>query len=235
MKARVSVVAPGVAEPTAWEKAYLRFETPEQEVRKFIRRLVAAGAQNWSKDSTIVELFCGRGNGLRALHALGFARIRGIDLSFQLARRHDGPGQVLVGDCRELPFGDETHDVLIVQGGLHHLISLPEDLDTTLAEVARVLRRDGRFIAVEPWQTPFLRVVHAACNLGIARRLSKKIDALATMIENEERTYRAWLDHPHVVMRSLTRFFDVEAKAFSWGKLMFVGSKRASAAPAKRP
>ena len=50
-----------------WEEAYLRFETPDQEIRKFHKRLVALGAGDWPRDSRIVELLCGRGSGLRAL------------------------------------------------------------------------------------------------------------------------------------------------------------------------
>ena len=49
-----------------WEAAYLRFETPEEERRKFLRRLRILGAPHWPRDAEVVELFCGRGNGLRA-------------------------------------------------------------------------------------------------------------------------------------------------------------------------
>ena len=50
----------------SWEAAYLRFETPRQEARKFVSRLRALGAAEWRKDAAIVDLFCGRGGGLRA-------------------------------------------------------------------------------------------------------------------------------------------------------------------------
>jgi ubiquinone/menaquinone biosynthesis C-methylase UbiE len=57
----------------------------------------------------------------------------------------------------------------VVQGGLHHLPELPRDLDKTLLEIKRVLRPQGRFVIVEPWHTPFLRIVHAFCNFSLAR------------------------------------------------------------------
>jgi len=47
-----------------WEAAYLRFESPEEEIRKFVRRLTRLGAPQWPRDAEIVELFCGRGNGV---------------------------------------------------------------------------------------------------------------------------------------------------------------------------
>src|SRR3982074_2773992 len=56
--------------PDPWEAAYLRFESPEEEIRKFIKRLTRLGAPQWPRDAEIVELFCGRGNGLIALQRL---------------------------------------------------------------------------------------------------------------------------------------------------------------------
>ena len=59
-----------------WESAYLRFETPEEEIGKFIGRLNRLGAAQWPRGTEIVELFCGRGNGLIALERLGFTRLK---------------------------------------------------------------------------------------------------------------------------------------------------------------
>ena len=73
------------------EEAYLRFETPEQEIRKFIRRLRFMEATEWPRNAKIVELFCGRGGGVRALHSLGFTEVEGIDLSPPLAGQDAGP------------------------------------------------------------------------------------------------------------------------------------------------
>jgi SAM-dependent methyltransferase len=223
---RVDRPGPAVSEPTEWEKAYLRFETPEQEVRKFESRLQRLGARQWPADSRVVELFCGRGNGLRALHRLGFTNVEGIDLSPALASRYEGPGRVLVGDCRSLPFERGSRDVLIVQGGLHHLPVLPDDLDQTLAEAARVLRPGGRFVAVEPWLTPFLTLAHAACRARLIRALLPKVDDLATMIEYERTTYEQWLGSPQVVSAVLRRHFEVETESKAFGKLSFVGRRR---------
>jgi ubiquinone/menaquinone biosynthesis C-methylase UbiE len=128
-----------------------------------------------------------------------------------------------VHDCRSLPFAAESKDAVIVQGGLHHLLTLPNDLEQTFAEIRRVLKKDGRVLFVEPWLTPFLRAVHVAVRNGIARRLSLKLDALATMIELERATYENWLSRPKEISVLARRYFVPLQESFAWGKWNFVG------------
>lgn len=203
----------------------MSFETPEQEVEKFMTRLRKLGAHQWSKDAQIVELFCGRGSGLHALHRLGFTRIEGVDLSPKLLAEYRGPGNIECCDCRQLPFPDASRDIAIVQGGLHHLPTLPQDLELTLAQVHRVLRPGGRFVVVEPWLTPFLRFVHVVARNPVARRLSKKLDALQIMIEHEIRTYEQWLGQSELIWGLLDAQFQTEVCQKSRGKLMYVGRR----------
>jgi hypothetical protein len=44
------LVQAAVGHTDPWEAAYLRFETPEQEISKFSKRLIKMGALDWSKD-----------------------------------------------------------------------------------------------------------------------------------------------------------------------------------------
>jgi ubiquinone/menaquinone biosynthesis C-methylase UbiE len=206
-----------------WEAAYLRFETAEEEIRKFIRRLKRLGARRWPRNAEIVELFCGRASGLVALKRLGFERIQGVDLSPRLIAEYRGPAQCIVADCRKLPFSDHCKDILIVQGGLHHLPKLPDDLKQALAEMQRVLRKEGRVVVVEPWLTPFLRFVHAVSRNSLARRLSNSLDALAIMIQYERRTYEQWLTQPELIKKVARDHFVPLHESFGWGKWNFVG------------
>jgi SAM-dependent methyltransferase len=210
-----------------WEAAYLRFETPEEEIRKFTQRLRRLGVSAWAREISVVELFCGRGNGLQALTRLGFRNIEGVDLSPRLLAEYKGEAKCYAGDCRELPFADKSKDATIVQGGLHHLPVLPEDLERVFAEVRRVLRPYGRVVIVEPWQTAFLRIVHGVAEIPLARRASAKLDALAVMIENERQTYENWLSRPQAISELANRYFVVEQESFAWGKWNFVGRPRA--------
>jgi ubiquinone/menaquinone biosynthesis C-methylase UbiE len=226
MNAAAGHSAPDGAPEDPWEAAYLRFETPEQEIHKFTKRLLKLGARDWNRDAEIAELFCGRGNGLHALQRLGFTRIEGVDLSADLLAQYRGDAKCYVADCRHLPFADRSKDVLIVQGGLHHLPTLHDDLDQTLKEMQRVLRRDGRVVFVEPWMTPFLKLAHLACANDLARRLSNKVDALATMIHYERRTYEQWLSQPETILQLVRFYFATQLQEIAWGKLSFVGTPR---------
>lgn len=209
----------------AWEAAYRRFETPAEEIDKFTRRLRALGAKAWPRSARIAELFCGRGNGLHALHALGFNDVEGVDLSPTLAALYDGPGRVTVGDCRELPWPDASKDVLIVQGGLHHLPTLEPDLRRVLGEVRRVLVADGRFVAIEPWLTPMLQLVHAVA-FSPLRRVLDRVDAFATMVEHERETYEQWLTSPATIHEMFEEHFRIEHLSFARGKMRLVGTPR---------
>jgi ubiquinone/menaquinone biosynthesis C-methylase UbiE len=208
-----------------WEAAYARFETPEQEIEKFTKRLLKLGAGEWPRSAAIVELFCGRGNGLVALTNLGFSNLTGVDYSPALLNLYQGPAQCVVGDCRSIPIEDNSQDFAIVQGGLHHLLKIPEDLDLAVADAKRILKKNGKFIVVEPWQTSFLQVVHGACGISLVRKLSSKTDALATMIENEKDTYFNWLSRPDEVLQVFEKHFRINLKHVGFGKIMIVAEK----------
>ena len=218
--------APQALTPDLWEAAYLRFQTPEEEISKFIGRLDRLGARRWPRDGEIVELFCGRGNGLVALERLGFTRLEGVDLSPRLIAQYQGSANCVVADCRQLPFADRSKDALIVQGGLHHLPNLPGDLEQTFCEMQRVLRKGGRVMFVEPWRTPFLTFVHFVSQMPMVRRLSNKMDALATMTEHEIRTYAQWLNQPDLIKKMAHAHFVAVRESFAWGKWNFVGTPR---------
>lgn len=211
----------------AWEAAYSRFETRAEETQKFERRLQGFGVEAWPRSLEVVEIFCGRGSGIEAWQRLGFAQVEGVDISENLLLQYEGAARLYVGDCRNLGLADASRDVICVQGGLHHLPVLPDDLEATVAEVWRVLRPGGRFLVVEPWVTPFLTAVHAACRSCALRRVSVRLDALAGMIEREREEYFNWLARPEEILARLTGRFETEHRRIALGKFSWIGRKPA--------
>ncbi len=210
-----------------WESAYKKFETPKEEISKFKRRLRKLGADSWPRDANIVELFCGRCNGLKALEELGFSSIEGVDLSVPLLSEYSGSAKLYAGDCRNIRFQSKSKDFVIVQGGLHHLPSIPEDLAMVFLEVRRILKPDGRFVIVEPWQTPFLAVVHKACSFPFFISRWAKLKALHDMIEMEKKTYYNWLKNKSLITSMLNTYFVSEKLRIGFGKICYVGRSAA--------
>ncbi len=206
-----------------WEAAYRRFETPEEEVQKFLQRFRWFGLASLPKDANIAEIFCGRGNGLVALTRMGFHNLQGFDLSDELLHQYCGPAQLHLADCRRLPMPAQFFDAVVVQGGLHHLPTLPGDLTSVCEEVHRVLKPGGRFYIVEPWMTPFLSVVHRIVNIPLVRRCWGKADALAEMNYRERETYDRWLAMPDAILKVVEASFQTERKSVAWGKLKWIG------------
>ncbi|HYY74874.1 MAG TPA: class I SAM-dependent methyltransferase [Gaiellaceae bacterium] len=92
----------------------------------------------------VLEVGCGTGAfAERVARELG-ASVVALDISphmVELARRRGV--EALVGTAEELPFADETFDCAVANWVLHHV----PDLDRGLAEIDRVLRPGGRFLA----------------------------------------------------------------------------------------
>ena len=88
----VQPVAPptaGSPNPDPWEDAYLRFETPEQEIRKFGPAGVCERAPPTGHARRIYWIcFPGGAMGFGLLEQIGFTRLQGIDLSPRLAGQY---------------------------------------------------------------------------------------------------------------------------------------------------
>ena len=125
--ARGAMPQPGaMPEADPWEAAYLRFETPEQEIQKFMKRLRKLGADEWPRDSEIVELFCGRGNGLHALERLGFRRLEGADLSPRLLAQYPEEMTVILQhQFWDLTVSEDRFEVGLSFGGIPERLVVP--------------------------------------------------------------------------------------------------------------
>lgn len=93
---------------------------------------------------------CGVGWGTSLLR--GCRSVIGLDLdseAIEYARRHyGGYARFVTGDMRELPFGNETFDVVACLEGIEHV---PRDVgEAFLKEADRVLRKGGNLFISSP-------------------------------------------------------------------------------------
>jgi SAM-dependent methyltransferase len=99
-----------------------------------------------------LDIGCGAGEDARAIREVSGAEVVGIDLRPRMAaearsRSAGRPGVTfLVADAGRLPFLDSAFDAAWVKRALMHMAS-PAD---AVREMARVVRRGGRVVAVEP-------------------------------------------------------------------------------------
>ena len=128
-----------------------------------LRKLSGAAAND------VLEIGCGQGAGARIIYDLfSPRRYVGIDLDPRMvrrARRKSGAlpnATFMEGDVTELELADESFDLVMDFGILHHV----PDWRDALAQVQRVLRPGGEFLfedlPVETWERgigiPFKRI-----------------------------------------------------------------------------
>jgi len=99
-------------------------------------------------EARVADLGCGSGAFTKLLRRRGYRSI-GLDISpklIELGRRKYPGIEFLEGDVERLPFPDASFDGVLLAGIVHHF----PDPSRCAAEVFRVLRPGGRFVAFDP-------------------------------------------------------------------------------------
>jgi ubiquinone/menaquinone biosynthesis C-methylase UbiE len=100
------------------------------------------------RGSRVADLGCGSGVFTELLRREGYESV-GLDISPKLVElgRKKYPGlELLEGDAENLPFASGGLDGVLLSGLVHHF----PDPRRLAAEVCRVLKRGGRFVAFDP-------------------------------------------------------------------------------------
>ncbi len=111
------------------------------------RRRVARMVRRW-KPSSVLDVATGTGDlALEIQDACPEAEVTGSDFCAEMLThaRQRGLSRTLVADALDLPFGDESFDVVTVAFGLRNMASYPE----ALAEMRRVLRPGGHLLILD--------------------------------------------------------------------------------------
>lgn len=114
--------------------------------RRLLSRIIAQ--LQLVPQSQILDVGTGTGTNLRLLQQLGFADVTGLDFSDDAIYfcQQKGLGFVKKGDVRDLPFIDDSFDVIFATDIIEHI---DDDLQA-LAEIRRVLKPGGKAILMVP-------------------------------------------------------------------------------------
>jgi SAM-dependent methyltransferase len=102
----------------------------------------------WPSGARVADLGCGSGVFTELLRRKGFASV-GVDISpklVALGRSKYADLELIEGDAEDLPFDSESLDGVLLSGLVHHF----PDPRLLAAEVRRVLKSGGRFVAFDP-------------------------------------------------------------------------------------
>ena len=140
-------------------------QTSERYRRKFIDEPMLASVE--LKGKKVLEAMCGSGQTTGYLLEQG-AEVTALDLSPDLVEsfKQRWPGcKAHCASIYQTGFTDQSFDVVVIVGGLHHL---HPDIDTAMVEVHRVLKPGGMFCVMEP---------HTGSLADKVRRLWYKFDS----------------------------------------------------------
>lgn len=163
-----------------WNQAYMVARRGSARRR---RRLEAFGIP---KEGLLLDLGCGDGINTRLLEEMGHAQVISLDRSEELLRQ-GRPRLAVAADGCCIPFGDETFDLVLVDGVLHHIPA-----DAPLAQIARILKPNGALYLVEP-ASSVVRWLLDALTLSPMGRLSPELRARRASLAEEWTEYTAWL------------------------------------------
>jgi demethylmenaquinone methyltransferase / 2-methoxy-6-polyprenyl-1,4-benzoquinol methylase len=132
------------------------------------RKRAANAVASW-RPGKIVDLATGTGDLALALQKkLPDAEVTGVDFlpeMLELAQRK-GVRQTILADVMKLPFPDASFDCVTIAFGLRNM----ENWRDALAEMSRVLRRDGHLLVLE-FSLPTISIVRAIYRFYLHRCL----------------------------------------------------------------
>ena len=124
---------------------------PYDDIIRFIYSNFGNLSKKEKKEIKVLDLGCGSGNHCWFLSREGFNTF-GIDISksaINITEKYLSTeklsANLTVGEFKKLPYVDNYFDIIIDRLAITHD---PENIDTVLKEVSRVIKPDGKFITI---------------------------------------------------------------------------------------
>jgi SAM-dependent methyltransferase len=142
---------------TTWENSFVQLYGETSAVSKNISRLRRGGLlKHLRKHDLVLDLFCGKCETEHGLKRMGYDRVICGDYSVRLLKTsRTGPVPKVCLDALNLPIKERSIDIVIIQGGLHHLQNTQKIL-RCLQGLKKIVAPDGYVFISEPGNTVLL-------------------------------------------------------------------------------
>ncbi len=127
-------------------------------------------ARSITSETRVLDAGCGR-VGVLSLYKDKAALAVGLDAEFASLKDNLGLDHLVAGDLNKMPFVDGSFDLVLSTWVIEHL----RTPDIAFAEIARVLRRGGRFIFLTPNAWNYVVLANRLIPAWLQRRLVPKV------------------------------------------------------------
>jgi demethylmenaquinone methyltransferase/2-methoxy-6-polyprenyl-1,4-benzoquinol methylase len=146
--------------------------------RRWRRRAIQA--LELAPGARVLDLACGTGDLCRDLASAGCPAV-GVDFSAGMLDAAHVRSPLVRGDAASLPFGEHAFDGVVCGFALRNFV----DLDVVFRECARVVRRGGRFVALDAAVPE-----HLVMRLGNAVWFRGAVPVLGRLLSRDPSAYR---------------------------------------------